>query len=51
MRYVTLVARILFGLAFTVFGLNGVLMSVFGKAFKCRRQRRCRRLQLPSFRR
>jgi uncharacterized membrane protein YphA (DoxX/SURF4 family) len=33
MRYVTLIARILFGLAFTVFGLNGVLMSVFGKAF------------------
>ena len=33
MRYVTLVARILFGLAFTVFGLNGVLMSVFDKAF------------------
>jgi uncharacterized membrane protein YphA (DoxX/SURF4 family) len=33
MRYVTLIARILFGLAFTVFGLNGVLMSVFDKAF------------------
>ena len=32
MRQVTLVARVLFGLAFTVFGLNGVLM-LFGKAF------------------
>ncbi len=32
MRYVTLVARLLFGLAFTVFGLNAVMM-VFGKAF------------------
>jgi len=33
MRKVTLIARILFGLAFTVFGLNGVMMSVFGKGF------------------
>jgi len=33
MRHVTLIARVLFGLAFTVFGLNGILMSVFGKAF------------------
>lgn len=32
MRHVTLIARLLFGLAFTVFGLNGVLM-VFGKPF------------------
>ncbi len=31
-RYVTLIARLLFGLAFTVFGLNAVLL-VFGKAF------------------
>lgn len=33
MRYVAMIARMLFGLAFTVFGLNGILMSVFGKAF------------------
>jgi uncharacterized membrane protein YphA (DoxX/SURF4 family) len=33
MRHVTLIARMLFGLAFAVFGLNGVLMSVFDKAF------------------
>jgi uncharacterized membrane protein YphA (DoxX/SURF4 family) len=33
MRHVTLIARMLFGLAFTVFGLNGVLMSLFDKAF------------------
>ncbi|HEV8335403.1 MAG TPA: hypothetical protein VGR67_03205 [Candidatus Polarisedimenticolia bacterium] len=33
MRYVTLIARVLFGLVFTVFGLNGVLMSLFGKGF------------------
>jgi uncharacterized membrane protein YphA (DoxX/SURF4 family) len=33
MRYMTLIARILFGLVFTVFGLNGVLMSLFGKGF------------------
>jgi uncharacterized membrane protein YphA (DoxX/SURF4 family) len=32
MRYVTLIARVLFGLVFTVFGLNGLLM-LFGKAF------------------
>jgi uncharacterized membrane protein YphA (DoxX/SURF4 family) len=32
MRYVTLVVRLFFGLAFTVFGLNGVLM-VYGQAF------------------
>jgi len=31
-RYVTQIARLLFGLAFTVFGLNAVLMA-FGKAF------------------
>lgn len=30
MRSLTLVVRSLFGLAFTFFGLNGVLMSVFG---------------------
>jgi uncharacterized membrane protein YphA (DoxX/SURF4 family) len=33
MRYVTLIARVLFGSAFTTFGLNGVLMSAFGKGF------------------
>ena len=33
MRFVTLIARILLGLPFTVFGLNTVLMSVFDKAF------------------
>ncbi len=32
MRLVTLIARVLFGLAFTFFGLNGVMLSVFGKA-------------------
>jgi uncharacterized membrane protein YphA (DoxX/SURF4 family) len=32
MRYVTLIARVLFGLVFTGFGLNGLLM-LFGKAF------------------
>ena len=32
MSALTLVVRLLFGLAFTVFGLNGVLMT-FGKAF------------------
>jgi uncharacterized membrane protein YphA (DoxX/SURF4 family) len=32
MRYVTLIARVLFGLVFTVFGLNGLLI-LFGKAF------------------
>lgn len=32
MRHVTLIVRLLFGLAFTAFGLNGVLM-VFGKPF------------------
>ena len=32
MRYVTLIARLFFGLAFTVFGLNAVLMG-FGKPF------------------
>ena len=32
MRYVTLILRVLFGLAFTVVGSNGVLMA-FGKAF------------------
>ena len=32
MRYVTLIARLVFGLAFTVFGLNAVLM-LFGRPF------------------
>ncbi len=33
MRQLTLLLRILFGLAFVVFGLNVVLMSVSGKGF------------------
>lgn len=33
MRYVTLIARILLGLPFVVFGTNGVLWSLFDKAF------------------
>lgn len=32
MRALTLVLRSLFGLAFAFFGLNGIMMSVFGKA-------------------